>query len=92
VTTSSGEVYTSDYCLCTFSTGVLASDMVQFVPPLPQWKQDAVLKHPMNVYTKIFLKFDKKFWDNNEYILLAAEKRGYYTVFQVNERTFYCVI
>ncbi|XP_001634131.3 polyamine oxidase 7 [Nematostella vectensis] len=82
VTTSSGDVYSADYVVCTFSTGVLASDMVEFVPPLPKWKQEAYLSHPMSIYTKIFLKFDHKFWDDNEYILHASMKRGYYPVFQ----------
>ncbi|KAK3711619.1 hypothetical protein QZH41_003790 [Actinostola sp. cb2023] len=86
VTTRDGEVYTADYVLCTFSTGVLASDMVKFTPPLPEWKQEAILKMPMSVYTKIFLKFPNKFWDNKEYILLAGHRRSFFPVFQDLER------
>ena len=37
VSTSDGEKFTADYALCTFSTGVLASDDVTFNPPLPEW-------------------------------------------------------
>jgi polyamine oxidase len=83
VTTSDGEVYTADFGLCTFSTGVLGSDMVKFNPPLPDWKQESILKMPMSVYTKIFLKFPHKFWDDKDYILLAGERRGFFPVFRV---------
>lgn len=83
ITTADGEVYTADYGLCTFSTGVLASDMVQFNPPLPDWKREAILKMPMSVYTKIFIKFPHKFWDDKDYILLAGERRGHYPVLKV---------
>jgi polyamine oxidase len=83
VTTSDGEVYTADFGLCTFSTGVLGSDMVTFNPPLPDWKQESILKMPMSVYTKIYLKFPRKFWDDKEYILLASDRKGFFPVFQV---------
>jgi polyamine oxidase len=60
--------------------------MVTFSPPLPDWKQESILKMPMSVYTKIFLKFPSKFWDDKEYILVAGRKKGYYPVFQVSLR------
>ncbi|XP_031572600.1 polyamine oxidase 1-like [Actinia tenebrosa] len=82
VTTSRGEVYTADYAICTFSTGVLASDLVTFNPPLPEWKREAILKMPMSIFTKIFLKFPYKFWDDNEFVMHAASQRGYFPVFQ----------
>ncbi|XP_031572601.1 polyamine oxidase 6-like [Actinia tenebrosa] len=66
----------------TFSTGVLASDMVTFNPPLPEWKREAILKMPLSVYTKIFIKFPYKFWDEKDYILFAGDKRGHYPVFK----------
>ena len=40
----------------------------------------------MSVYTKIFLKFPRKFWDDHEYILYASEERGRFPVFQDMER------
>ena len=86
MTTSDGEIYTADYALCTFSTGVLASEMVTFNPPLPEWKKEAILTMPMSVYTKIFLKFPKKFWDDKEYILYGGSTRR--AVLQVNVLLF----
>ena len=40
----------------------------------------------MSVYTKIFLKFPSKFWDDNEYILYASKRRGYFPVMQNMEK------
>ena len=92
VTTSDGDKFGAEYALCTFSTGVLASDIVTFNPPLPEWKKEAIFKCPLTVYTKIFLKFPSKFWDDHEYILYASEERGRFPVFQAfyqMEATFY---
>ena len=86
VTTSDGEKFAAEYALCTFSTGVLASDIVTFNPALPQWKKEVIFKNPMSVYTKIFLKFPSKFWDDHEYILYASKERGRFPVFQDLER------
>ena len=86
VTTSDGDKFSAEYALCTFSTGVLASDIVTFNPPLPQWKKEVIFKNPMSVYTKIFLKFPSKFWDDHEYILYASKERGRFPVFQDLER------
>ena len=86
VTTSDGDKFSADYALCTFSTGVLASDIVTFNPPLPEWKKEAIFKCPLTVYTKIFLKFPSKFWDDHEYILYASEERSRFPVFQDMER------
>jgi polyamine oxidase len=80
VTTAEGEVYVSDYVICTFSIGVLQRGNLIFRPPLPQQKTDAINNFQMAVYTNIFLKFDSKFWPyDNQNILFASEDRGYFT-------------
>ena len=71
VETSNGTKYEAKYAYVTFSTGVLASSNVVFNPPLPSWKMKAVYMLPMNYYTKIFLKFPTKFWDNNRLVEMA---------------------
>ena len=86
VFTSDGKKFSADYALCTFSTGVLASDKVTFNPPLPEWKKEVIFKNPMSVYTKIFLKFPSKFWDDHEYILYASKERGRFPVLLNLER------
>lgn len=82
VTTDNGDVYTADYALVTFSIGVLKSGLVQFMPQLPDWKLEALFKLDMVIYTKIFVKFPSKFWDDEEYILYASKRRGYYSMMQ----------
>lgn len=82
VTSANGDVFIAKYALVTFSIGVLKSGLVQFIPELPPWKLEAIFKLNMVIYTKIFLKFPKKFWDDNEYILYASKRRGYYTMMQ----------
>lgn len=80
VTTVDGESFTGDYGLCTFSTGVLGSDSVDFSPSLPRWKVEAINKVPLAYYTKIFIKFPYKFWDSHEFILYAHRIRGHYPI------------
>ena len=80
VTTTKGETFTANYGICTFSTGVLASDSVVFIPRLPRWKVEAINRVPLEHYTKIFIKFPYKFWDSREFILYAHNIRGYYPI------------
>ena len=82
VETANGMTYTGDYAFVTFSTGVLLSESVKFLPALPKWKMDAAELLPMSLYTKIFLKFPTKFWDSKNYILVASKNRGHYVHWQ----------
>lgn len=63
---SKAHVLTADHVLVTFSVGVLQHDDVVFHPPLPDWKVEAVESMKMGTYTKIFLQFDRKWWDGSE--------------------------
>ena len=52
------------------------------------WKVTAIYQFDMAVYTKIFLKFPKKFWPEGkgrEFFLYASSRRGYYGVWQVQK-------
>ena len=73
--------YTADYALCTFSSGVLGSDAIIFNPTLPDWKREAIYRFSPIHFTKIFLKFTDKFWDDKEYIMHASLKPGNFPVF-----------
>jgi polyamine oxidase len=42
VTLADGTKLTAQYAICTFSIGVLQNDDVQFIPPLPKWKIEAI--------------------------------------------------
>ncbi|KAI0070410.1 amine oxidase [Panus rudis PR-1116 ss-1] len=72
----------ADYAICTFSLGVLQHNDVQFVPPLPLWKREAIHSMTMGVFTKIFIQFPEKFWFDTEIALYADRERGRYTVWQ----------
>lgn len=85
ITTTSGKKYTSDYAICTFSAGVINKgfDNGLFSPAVPKWKSAAYNKAEMGIYTKIFLKYQKPFWDDWVYTLYADPNTyGYYPVWQ----------
>lgn len=42
VHTTSGRMITADHILCTFSVGVLQNADIDFQPPLPNWKVEAI--------------------------------------------------
>ena len=81
VTCEDGTRYVGEYALITFSIGVLQNDLIQFIPPLPEWKDVAIKKFQMAGYTSIFLSFPSKFWDDTEWIMYASERKGYYPMF-----------
>ncbi|KAG8979661.1 hypothetical protein FRB93_010000 [Tulasnella sp. JGI-2019a] len=83
VTIAGGKVLQAKYSIVTFSVGVLQTNAVTWSPALPHWKVEAIMSMKMAAYTKIFLKFDEKFWDDTEMGLYAdPNRRGYYPVWQ----------
>ncbi|XP_072025385.1 uncharacterized protein [Amphiura filiformis] len=81
VTCQDGTVYTGDYALVTFGLGAMQEGLVEFNPPLPKWKIEELSQFIMTSFTKIFLKWPTKFWDDEEWIIHANERRGYYPLF-----------
>jgi monoamine oxidase len=59
VTTAQGQTLHARRVLLTVSNGILASGKIEFDPPLPQWKKDAIRALPMGVLDKIAIEFDK---------------------------------
>ncbi|XP_073995222.1 lysine-specific histone demethylase 1A-like [Rhodnius prolixus] len=65
--------YTGDVVLCTLPLGVLKQsassanqpvpNVVQFMPPLPDWKISAIQRLGFGNLNKVVLCFDKQFWD-----------------------------
>ncbi|KAE8791280.1 polyamine oxidase [Hordeum vulgare] len=85
VRTEDAKVYKADYVMVSTSVGVLQSDLIQFKPRLPTWKVLLIYQFDMAVYTKIFVKFLRKFWPQGkgrEFFLYASSRRGYYGVWQ----------
>lgn len=85
ISNADGSCIYADYAICTFSVGVLQSNLVKFDLPLPLWKETAISTFQMGIYTKIFLQFPPSqiFWKPNyQYLLYASPTRGYYPVSQ----------
>ena len=78
-------VYCAPRAVVTFSLGVLQSSEMQaaFRPPLPAEKLKAINELHMGYYLKVFLRFDKTFWDTDvQFIGHASSDRGRYPIFQ----------
>lgn len=82
VTLTDGTRLTAQYAICTFSLGVLQSGDVQFKPPLPQRKVEAINSMKMATYTKIFLQFPRNFWFGTQFAVYADNERGRYPIWQ----------
>nr|CAB3501743.1 unnamed protein product [Digitaria exilis] len=66
VSTEDGSSYGADFVIVSTSLGVLQSDLIHFTPQLPFWKTVAIYRFDMAAYTKIFLKFPRRFWPVGE--------------------------
>lgn len=83
---SNGTSYTikAEYVIVTFSIGVLKHDAsTLFTPPLPDWKTESIQAFAISTYTKIFLSFPQKFWNDSQYSLyIHPHVRGRYAIWQ----------
>lgn len=66
VSYNSGDTMTADYVLVTVSLGVLKKWVIQFIPELPDYKQQAISWLEMGLLTKTFLQFDTVFRNNDK--------------------------
>lgn len=62
VTTKNGKAYESDFAVVTLPLGVLKENTVEFVPPLPKPKVDAIQRLGFGLLNKIVLRFETAFW------------------------------
>ena len=86
-----GGTYCGKYGIMTFSAGVLQAairgdkNSVQFEPPLPKWKQDAINNISVVFYAKNYLVFPERFWnetdEDQQTFGYVADERGYYPYF-----------
>jgi hypothetical protein len=56
--TATTSVLDCDYCVCTVPLGVLQQRKIEFVPPLPQKRQEAIDGIGMGLLNKIVFRFD----------------------------------
>jgi monoamine oxidase len=67
VTTNQGVIY-GDAVVVTLPLGVLKANTVQFVPPLPAAKQEAIARLGMGCLAKVIVRFEEAFWPHDQYV------------------------
>jgi len=74
-----GESFEADKVICTAPLGVLKAQSIQFEPPLPQWKRDAIRRMGFGLLNKVILVFERPFWDldRDMFGLLRAPRSGH---------------
>lgn len=65
ITCEDGESIEADRVVMAAPLGVLKEQSIQFDPPLPQWKKDAIRRMGFGLLNKLVLVFEKPFWDTN---------------------------
>ncbi|KAH9908910.1 Sec1-like protein [Xylariomycetidae sp. FL2044] len=61
-----GTTIEADYVVSTIPLGVLKHGNVEFDPPLPSSKTDAISRLGFGILNKIILVYEKAFWDTNK--------------------------
>lgn len=78
VTVAGGDVYTAKAVLITVSLGYLKTGNIQFTPPLPSSKLNAISIIGMNPEgMKVFLKFSIKFWQNKMFDVILRKESSW---------------
>ncbi|CAF2886098.1 unnamed protein product [Rotaria sp. Silwood2] len=61
--TKDGRLFLCKYVLITIPLGCLKAHTIEFIPSLPEWKQNAIDTMGVGFSNKIFLQFPFVFWD-----------------------------
>ena len=80
IKTQSGRMYTGKSVLITVSIGVLKAGTIRFRPELPAWKATAIANTSMASYTKVFIQWEKRWWDDLVDNPESTHKRNLFTV------------
>ncbi|CCG81016.1 putative Flavin-containing amine oxidase [Taphrina deformans PYCC 5710] len=91
VVTSTGETISADKIVITVPLGVLKANVIEFSPPLPVWKLEAIENLGYGLLNKVVLVYEKQFWAKNIDLigsipagadqLNSAEDRGRFYMF-----------
>ncbi|EXJ88493.1 lysine-specific histone demethylase 1 [Capronia coronata CBS 617.96] len=78
VTCEDGQSIEADKVVFTAPLGVLKEQSIQFDPPLPQWKRDAIRRMGFGLLNKVILVFERPFWDvdRDMFGLLRGARNG----------------
>ncbi|KAF6813328.1 flavin containing amine oxidoreductase [Colletotrichum sojae] len=63
-----GTTFDADYVVSTIPLGVLKQNKIEFDPPLPDWKTEAITRIGYGVLNKVVLVYDQPFWDTERHI------------------------
>lgn len=61
-----GSVIEADYVVNSIPLGVLKHGDVEFDPPLPRWKTEAIERLGFGVLNKVVLMYDRAFWEEDK--------------------------
>ncbi|CAF3845112.1 unnamed protein product [Rotaria sordida] len=85
-------IYTKDerlflckYVLITIPLGCLKAHSIEFIPSLPEWKQNAIDIMGVGLSNKIFLQFPFVFWDPTWYSILCTSPQFRFILCRPNE-------
>lgn len=65
ITLEDGKTVDADYVVNTIPLGVLKHGSVEFQPPLPSWKTQAIERLGFGVLNKVILVYKEAFWDKD---------------------------
>ncbi|GKZ00951.1 hypothetical protein MPSEU_001046600 [Mayamaea pseudoterrestris] len=77
VTLENGTVLEAHAVVCTLPLGILKSSSITFDPPLPLAKQHAIQRLGNGLLNKCILSFSRVFWQDSDFLGLAANDRAY---------------
>ena len=72
VETEDGGTYTASVCVCTAPLGVMKARSIDFSPPLPEWKAEAINRVGVGSYKKVTMEFGGIGWDREPEVFLCA--------------------
>lgn len=76
-----GNISEADYVLVSVPLGVLQANTINFIPTLPNSKQNAIQKIGMSCVNKFLLTWNTSFWDDVQYISYTPEIRDKFNYF-----------
>lgn len=65
ITLEDGQIIEADRIVNTIPLGVLKHGNIEFQPPLPSWKTDAIQRLGFGVLNKVILVYKEAFWDKD---------------------------
>ncbi|UJR06621.1 hypothetical protein I4U23_010905 [Adineta vaga] len=85
VRTNTGQAYHAEYVLLTVPLGVLKRKLIEFSPPLPKRKTDAIDRIGFNIFEKVFLVWNSAWWNSSQFYFTRISSTPTRMNYWVNE-------